>query len=80
MVLEIVTPDKKIYSGEIKAILAPGSDGLFEILNNHAPLISTLGKGTVKVIEEDDTEKLFEIDKGVLEVNRNKIILLAEKA
>lgn len=79
MVLEIVTPDKQIYSGEIKLIQAPGIDGSFEILKNHAPLITTLDKGTVKVIEEDDTEKLFEIDKGVIEVNKNKIILLAEK-
>lgn len=79
MILEIVTPDKKIYSGEVKLVQAPGADGSFEILQNHAPLISTLDKGTVKVIEEDDTEKLFEIDKGVIEVNKNKIILLAEK-
>ena len=79
MVLEIVTPDKKIYSGEVKLIQAPGTDGSFEILNNHASMITTLDSGTVKVIEEDDTEKLFEIDKGVIEVNNNKIILLAEK-
>lgn len=79
MILEIVTPDKKIYSGEVKLVQAPGTDGSFEILKNHAPLISTLDKGTVKVVEEDDTEKLFEIDKGVIEVNKNRIILLAEK-
>ena len=79
MILEIVTPDKKIYSGEVKLVQAPGADGSFEVLKNHAPLISTLSKGTVKVVEEDDTEKLFEIDKGVIEVNKNKIILLAEK-
>ncbi len=79
MILEIVTPDKKIYSGTVKLIQAPGADGSFEILKNHAPIISTLIKGKIKIIEEDDTEKFFEIDKGVIEVNKNKAILLAEK-
>jgi F-type H+-transporting ATPase subunit epsilon len=79
MHLEIVTPDKKIYSGEVKLVNAPGSEGSFEILNNHTALISTLGKGTVKVIESNGTEKLFEVDKGVIEVNNNNVILLAEK-
>jgi F-type H+-transporting ATPase subunit epsilon len=60
-------------------VQVPGSDGSFEILKNHAPIISTLGKGKVKVVEEDDKILYFEIDKGVIEVNKNKIILLAEK-
>jgi F-type H+-transporting ATPase subunit epsilon len=79
MILEIVTPDEKIYSGNVKLVQVPGSDGSFEILKNHAPIISTLGKGKVKVVEEDDKILYFEIDKGVIEVNKNKIILLAEK-
>ncbi|MDA3892968.1 MAG: ATP synthase F1 subunit epsilon [Salinivirgaceae bacterium] len=79
MILEIVTPDEKIYSGEVKLVQVPGADGSFEVLKNHAPIISTLGKGKVKVVEEDDKEIFFEIDKGVIEVNKNKIILLAEK-
>ena len=79
MKLEIVTPDEKIYSGEVKLVQVPGSDGSFEILKNHAPIISTLGKGKVKIVEEDDKIIYFEIDKGVIEVNKNKIILLAEK-
>lgn len=79
MKLEIVTPDEKIYSGDVKLVQVPGADGSFEVLKNHAPIISTLGKGKVRIVEEDDTEKFFEIDKGVLEMNKNKIILLAEK-
>jgi len=79
MILEIVTPDEKIYSGEIKLIQVPGTDGSFEVMKNHAPIISTLGKGKVKVIEEDDSVKFFDIQKGVIEVNKDKIILLAEK-
>ncbi len=78
MDLEIVTPDKKIYSGAVKLIQAPGADGSFEVLENHAPIISTLNKGKIKIIEEDDSEKTFEIDKGVIEVNNNKVILLVE--
>ncbi|MBI9066668.1 MAG: ATP synthase F1 subunit epsilon [Salinivirgaceae bacterium] len=79
MKLEIVTPDAKIYTGEVKLVQVPGADGSFEVLKNHAPIISTLTKGKVQIIEEDDTEKIFEIDKGVIEVMKNKIILLAEK-
>jgi len=79
MYLEIVTPDNKVYEGEVKLVQVPGSDGSFEILKNHAPIISTLGTGKVKVIEQDNTIKYFTVDKGVIEVNRNKIILLAEK-
>ena len=80
MFLEIVTPDQKIFSGEVRLVKVPGSSGSFEVLKNHAPIISTLQKGIVKVIDFDDKEYLFEIDKGVIEVNKNKIILLAEKA
>jgi len=80
MILEIVTPDKKIYTGKVKVVQVPGADGSFEVLNNHAPLISTLNKGKVRIIEENDLEKTFDIDKGVIEVNSNKIILLVEKA
>lgn len=79
MYLEIVTPDNKIYTGEVKLVQVPGADGSFEILKNHAPIISTLNAGKVKIVEEDDSEKFFDISKGVIEVNRNKIILLAER-
>lgn len=80
MYLEIVTPDKKVFSGEITLVRVPGTSGSFEILKNHAPIISTLEKGTVKVVDLDKIEHLFEIDKGVIEVNKNKIMILAENA
>jgi F-type H+-transporting ATPase subunit epsilon len=79
MHLEIVSPDKKVFSGEVKLVQVPGSDGSFEILKNHAPIISTLKKGKVKIVEMDDKEQFFEIEKGVIEVNNNKIVLLAER-
>ena len=78
MFLEIITPEKTVYSGEIKLIRVPGSDGSFEVLSNHAPIISTLKKGDIKVITKDEQEKHFEINGGVIEVRENKIIVLGE--
>ena len=78
MHLEIVTPDKKIYVGEIKLIQVPGSKGSFEVLNNHAPIISTLEQGRIKLIENNDKKIFFDIEGGVIEVSKNKIIVLAD--
>lgn len=78
MLLEIITPDKLIYSGKIKLVQLPGTKGAFEILNNHAPIISTLEKGKIKVIEEGGKELFFDVDGGVIENKDNKIIVLAE--
>ncbi len=77
MQLDIVTPDELLYSGEIKLVKLPGVDGSFEILKNHAPLISTLEKGKIKIIEENNELKFFEINDGVVEVQNNKVIVLA---
>jgi F-type H+-transporting ATPase subunit epsilon len=77
MLLSIITPDKLIYSGEIKLVKLPGTDGSFEILNNHAPLISTLAKGQIKVIETNNELKYFDIEEGVVEVQNNRVIVLA---
>ena len=78
MFLEIITPDKKLFSGEVKAVKLPGADGSFGVLNNHAPIISSLKKGTVKVTEADSSIKNFEIKGGVVEMLKNKMIVLAE--
>ncbi|VAW24438.1 ATP synthase epsilon chain [hydrothermal vent metagenome] len=80
MFLEIITPDKKVFSGKVKLVQLPGSKGKFEILRNHAPIISTLGEGVVKVVKEDGGELLFDIDGGVIENKANKIIVLVESA
>lgn len=80
MYLEIITPDKKVFEGEVKLIQLPGSKGAFEILNNHAPIISTLEKGTIKIQEENGDEQLFDVDGGVIENKANKIIVLVESA
>lgn len=78
MLLEIITPEKRIYSGKVKLVQLPGSKGSFEILKNHAPIISTLEKGKIKVEEESGQILFFEVDGGVVENKDNKIIVLAE--
>ncbi|KJF43984.1 MULTISPECIES: ATP synthase F1 subunit epsilon [Draconibacterium] len=78
MHLEIITPDKKVFEGEVKLIQLPGSKGGFEILKNHAPIISTLEKGVLKIIEKSGEEQHFEVDGGVIENKANKIIVLVE--
>jgi F-type H+-transporting ATPase subunit epsilon len=76
--IEIITPDKKIFERDIKSVRVPGKKGSFQVLKDHAPIISTLEKGPVIIIEETGTEKRFEIEGGVIEVKSNKIILLAD--
>jgi len=78
MNIEIVTPDTVIFEGEASLAQLPGIDGSFEILNNHAPLISVLKAGTVKIIVPDKSTKTFEIKGGVVEMHRNKLLILAE--
>ena len=78
MLLEIITPDKKVFEGRVKLVQLPGSKGRFEILYNHAPILSTLDKGTIKIVEENGAEKFFEVDGGIIENKTNKIIVLVE--
>jgi len=78
MKIEIITPDRKIYEGEIKSVRVPGKKGSFQVLKDHAPIISTLENGSVIIIDQANNEKIYEISGGVIEVKMNKIILLAE--
>lgn len=78
MKIEIITPDRKVYEGDIKSIRVPGKKGSFQVLKDHAPIISTLDKGLVIMVDQEDAETRYEIDGGVIEVKANKIILLAE--
>jgi len=77
MHLEIITPDKKVFSGEVSSVSVPGTTGRFEMLNNHAPIISTLLNGKVKVKDKEGV-KTFDVKGGVIENLNNKIIILAE--
>ena len=78
MQIDILTPEKKLFSGEIKSVKLPGINGEFEILNNHAPIISTLCAGKIHLIHNDQSKQSFEINGGVIEMQKNNIIVLAE--
>ena len=76
--IEIVTPQKLYFSGEIVSVIAPGENGLFQILKGHAPLLASLKTGKVKLAMADRSEKSFSISDGFFEVSSNKAILLTE--
>ncbi len=92
MHIEIVSPEATLFSGEVESVTVPGSMGSFQMLNNHAPIVSTLKEGIVKIsgkIDLDDTFKdkfkkqddnttLFQISSGTVEMRNNKLILLAD--
>ena len=78
MILEIITPETQLFNGEVTSVKFPGSNGGFEILNNHAPIISTLIKGEIKVTTSNKDIQKFDINSGVIEMADNKIIVLAE--
>jgi F-type H+-transporting ATPase subunit epsilon len=78
MQLEIISPEQTIYSGEVSLVQLPGIDGSFEILNNHAPLISVLATGKVKIEDALKQTQFFDIKGGVVEVLHNKVLVLAE--
>ena len=77
MKLEIRTPDKKVFEGEVRSVTVPGTMGSFEVLKDHAPVISTLEDGKVIIRTDKDEETIF-IKGGVVEVLNNTIMVLAE--
>lgn len=77
MYLEIVTPDTRVFEGEVVSAIFPGTDGSFQVLNNHAPLVSTLKKGIIIYRDKEDDHEVI-IDGGVVEVLHNRVIVLAE--
>jgi F-type H+-transporting ATPase subunit epsilon len=80
MLLEIITPEKSLFSSEdAKSVICPGIDGYFELLNNHAPLISALSNGEVKVTDHNNQKHQFKIASGLLECNKNKVSILVEE-
>ena len=77
MELHIITPDQKVFEGESSSTTLPGVDGTFQILSDHAPLVSSLGEGNV-VVKTDEGDHVFAISGGVVEVLNNKVVVLAE--
>ena len=89
MQLEIVSPEKTIFSGEAKSVHLPGTEGYFQVLNNHAPIVSTLKKGEILIDGVDSDIKSdvldfstgrasLEIKSGVVEMKKNKLIILVD--
>lgn len=77
MKLEIITPEKNLFAGEVKYVQLPGSAGSLGILENHAPLITTLKAGEIKV-EGKEGKQTFAVKGGVVEVLNNRVMVLAE--
>lgn len=80
MILEILTPEKRLYSGEVYGVQLPGIEGKFEVLNRHAPIVSALGKGNIKVLKDKSTTSNYKIESGFVEVLNNKATVLVEGA
>lgn len=80
MNVEILTPEKKLFSGEVYGVQLPGITGLFEILDKHAPLVAALGKGNVKILKDKNSVENFAIQGGFVEVLDNKATVLVEGA
>ena len=78
MIVEIISPDKVLFKGELSVVQLPGIDGSFEILDHHAPLVSILKKGEIKLVDAKKKEKLIPVNGGVIEVLENSVKILVE--
>ncbi|MDG1045928.1 MAG: ATP synthase F1 subunit epsilon [Bacteroidia bacterium] len=76
MIVEVITPDEVLFSGEAVSVKLPGSSGSFEALPNHAPLLSSLEKGII-IVRTSSGEETFEVSGGIVEVLNNKVVVLA---
>jgi len=76
--IEIITPDSKVYAGEVRSVRVPGKKGSFQVLKDHAPIISTLEQGPVIIADDQGNEVRFNITGGVIEVKKNRVIVLAD--
>jgi len=79
MHIEIVSPDEKIFSGEIHLVQLPGVVGSFEIMDSHTPIISALKAGKMKIISKEGEVTYFDIDGGVVEVSHNIVTVLTNQ-
>ncbi len=80
MHLDILTPEKKIFNGDVYGVMLPGFEGYFELLDNHAPIVAALGKGQLKILRDKTNTEVYSIEGGFVEMNSNKTIVLIEGA
>ena len=80
MTLEILTPERKVFSGEVYGVQLPGISGLFEVLDKHAPMVSALKQGNLKILKDKTSTTSFSIQSGFVEVLNNKTTVLVEGA
>lgn len=78
MQLLVLTPEKEVYSGTVSSVQVPGTNGKFEILNNHAPIVAELGEGSVRILDQKGEKHIFNIKKGFIEVLKNEVSLLVQ--
>jgi F-type H+-transporting ATPase subunit epsilon len=78
MNITVLTPDKEIFAGPITSVKVPGKDGQFQVLKNHAAIVSALTEGEVTIAKVDGSKMKFNIEKGFLEVLRNEVSLLVQ--
>jgi len=76
MFIEIIAPEKKVYSGEVNLVQLPGKKSSFELLRNHAHIVSTLKKGVIRLIDKEGSELTFPVEGGVIENKNNSIVIL----
>ena len=80
MTLEILTPERKIFSGQVYGVQLPGIDGMFEVLDKHAPLVSALSGGKLKILKDKQNHLFYQIQSGFVEVLKNTATVLVEGA
>ena len=80
MTLEILTPESKVFSGDVYGVQLPGISGSFELLEKHAPMVSALKKGVLKILKDKTTFASYTIQSGFVEVLNNKVTVLVEGA
>jgi len=74
--LAILTPEKEVFTGEIKSVKVPGTSGQFEILKGHAPIVSSLAEGEIRILDAQGNKSSYTIDRGFVEVLNNEVSLL----
>jgi F-type H+-transporting ATPase subunit epsilon len=80
MNLQILTPEKRLFSEEVYGVQLPGIEGSFEVLEKHAPLVSALGKGVLKVLKDKNATVSYTIGGGFVEILNNRATVLVESA